>query len=201
MRELRPPARTRPYTGATPLIVPLARSWRRAQVEIAFPAFLRDQTCLADHDVVRQRLAHVVYREGGDARARECFHFHAGLVVYGHGASDYGRIADQFDDDLAAFDPERMAERYELMCTLGAHDTRDDRGIENRSFGGAQSVLTQRLGDLRWKTHGSFRNRSALPGGLVADIDHRRSAIRIQMRKCHGFSRRYNTFRFSWPRA
>ena len=67
MRRLRPPASTRPYSSGSLTRRP---SRARARAVIALAAALGQQAHAADADVVRQRLAHVVDRERGDAWRR-----------------------------------------------------------------------------------------------------------------------------------
>src|SRR5262245_19112300 len=98
MRVLRPPASTRPYTGAAgtvaadgaavaglfteafigPAILrPTARSCR-CRVEIAFAARFLQQPDAFDPDVVRQGLAHIVDRECRDRGSGQGFHLDPG---------------------------------------------------------------------------------------------------------------------------
>src|SRR6056297_1795607 len=68
MRRLRPPASTSPYTAV--------RSSVRVVI-VTLASGLGDQPGLADHDVVGQRLAHVVDGQRSDARAGQRLHLHA----------------------------------------------------------------------------------------------------------------------------
>jgi hypothetical protein len=70
----------------------------------ALAAVLGDQSGVGDHDVVRQRLAHVVNGQRRDAGAGEGLHFDAGLVVHAHRAANHGRVAFEVDDHAAALE-------------------------------------------------------------------------------------------------
>jgi hypothetical protein len=119
--------------------------------EVALAAGLGEETHGSDHDVMRQRLAHVVDRERGRRGADQRFHFDAGLVVHGDAAEDaqFARRAAA-DLDLATFERERMAERNQLVGTLRGHDTRDDGGVEHGALLRAMPRGLQRARRGRW---------------------------------------------------
>ena len=73
---------------------------------------------------------HVVDRERRDRRARQRLHLHARAVIDRDGAADDRLVAVHVDLDPAILDPERMAERDQLMRALRGHDTRDNRRVE-----------------------------------------------------------------------
>src|ERR1041384_8298076 len=90
MRVLAPPASTNPNNGAS--------------ADIALASTLLDQPRLRDHDVMRQRLTHVVNGQCRDARACQRFHLDASLVMNRDRASNHGVIAIHVDHDRALLD-------------------------------------------------------------------------------------------------
>ena len=105
------------------------------------PPRLADQLRRADHDRVRQRLAHVVDGERGDGRAGQRFHLHAGAMRRAHRAVD-GELAcvRPVDRDAAAVDRQRMAERDQFVGALDRHRAGDDRGVDDRALRAAQAA-------------------------------------------------------------
>src|SRR5688572_25775055 len=104
MRVLAPPASTNPNNGAS--------------ADIALASALLDQPRFRDHDVMRQRLAHVVNRQRRNTGSSESLHLDARLVMHGHRAPNHRVIAIHIDGERALLDSQRMTKRNQLVRAL-----------------------------------------------------------------------------------
>jgi hypothetical protein len=154
------------------------------RAEIALAATLAEQPGRAQHDRVRQRLAHVVHRQRRDRGAGQRFHLHAGAVGGGDGAFDPQlALGVPVDGDAAAVDRQRMAERDQFMRALHRQGTGDDRGFDDAALGAPQPAGAQLRGDGGREAHAAFGHGRARGHRLGRDIDHCRPAIAVDVRQ------------------
>ena len=100
--------------------------------QIALAAALFDQLRLRDHDVVRQRLAHVVDRSAATL-APVSASISTPVLWWTDTVQRIDRIvAVHVDRELAVLDAERMTERNQLVRALRRHHAGNDRGLKHR---------------------------------------------------------------------
>src|SRR5216684_6980400 len=98
-------------------------------VETRLAAALLDEPDRLDAHAAFERLGHVVDRETGDRDRGQRLHLHAGSSGHLGGGADEqaGQVAVGLDLDLDLGERERMAERDQLMGTLGGENAGNAR--------------------------------------------------------------------------
>jgi hypothetical protein len=143
---------------------------------------LLEQAGLDNHDLMRQRLAHVIDRQRRDRGAGKSFHLDTGPVMDRDRAADHGLVVVlHLDGDVAAVERERVAERDQLVRALGCHHASDDRGVEDRPFLRREACLRQCACHGGGEAHPGFSDGAARGRGLSAHVHHRRPAICIDV--------------------
>src|SRR5215469_2472693 len=110
-------------------------------------------------------------------------------MMYGDFAA-YDDLGDPsvLDPQTAVLEPQRVAERDELMGALRRLHAGDDGGVEHRTLAGAMTARTQRARHLTRQAHARLGDGAPLRHLLGADIHHGRLATRIEVREaapCH----------------